>query len=133
MSLDWDITKCKNVEQLKGDKWPATNCIIWGCLTVDLAGITEDNIDEWEYRLEMANIMMGGALGVKDVEGKSEEWNPSRQDLIDRIGLRTNVSTRTRKQFEKKMMLMVNDRVINRLRQRRRDNGLMANPPAAKA
>ena len=82
MSLDWDISKCKNSEEIllnqeiEGDK---TNQIIWASLVIKLGDITEENWTEWYAR----NRLWSLALGYED--------NLEPLDFHRRIGMSTNV------------------------------------------
>ena len=104
MSLDWNMTKVKDFESLKTDEDRAINDIlIWGSLSVDLGEITEKNVDEWVFRFKVLERVSGHPAGWK---GK-ERFNPSRADIGRRIGMHTNVCTKTRKQFLKKCCNML--------------------------
>ena len=82
MSLDWDITKCKNDEEIRlnqeveGD---ITEQIIWSSLITKLGDITEDNWAEWYARYVIWNRVL---CFPNDLEAK---------DFHRRIGLSTNV------------------------------------------
>ena len=105
MSLDWDMTKVKDFEALhkEADQSVVTDILVWGSLSLDIGEITEKNIDEWLFRMKAFERVAGQGQGIKD--GKS--FNPSREDLTRRIGMRTNVCTKTRKQFLKKCCNML--------------------------
>ena len=82
MSLDWDITKCKNDEEIRlnqeveGD---ITEKIIWSSLITKLGEITEDNWAEWYARYVIWNRVL---CFDNDLEAK---------DFHRRIGMSTNV------------------------------------------
>ena len=82
MSLDWDISDCKNYEEItmnqevEGDK---TNQIVWSSLITKLGDITEDNWYEWYARYVIWNRVH---CFDNDLEAK---------DFHRRIGMTTNV------------------------------------------
>jgi hypothetical protein len=110
--------------QVKGSKWyhpeedgekdltvkqrlnPITDALIWRSLLVGLNKITEKNLDEWMYRIYCNEIVFQDPFKAYDFH-ETEGWVERpfcKQDLIDHIGLSTNVSNTTRKQFWKKLM-----------------------------
>ena len=82
MSLDWDITKCKNIDEItlgqevEGD---ITEQIIWSSLITKLGDITEDNWAEWYARYVIWNRVL------------CFDNNLEAKDFHRRIGLTTNV------------------------------------------
>jgi len=82
MSLDWDISNCKNYEEItmnqevEGDK---TEQIVWSSLVIKLGDITEDNWYEWYARYAIWNRVL---CFDNDME-------PA--DFHRRIGMTTNV------------------------------------------
>lgn len=105
MSLDWNMTAVKDFENLhkSDDDRVVTDMLVWGSLSLDLGEITEKNIDEWLFRMKAFERVAGQGQGIKD--GRS--FNPGREDMERRIGMRTNVCTKTRKQFLKKCCNML--------------------------
>ena len=75
------------------------DAFVWGCMWVDLRGITEKNVAEWQSRYQFAVANRGAMYYVNN-----KDWIPTVDDVRKRIGLTTNVSNRTRKQFEKKIL-----------------------------
>ena len=114
MSLNFDLSE---VKARLGDRWeevtthpddigkkeqqwhPVTNALIWKTMAVDLGEITEENIDEWVWRVQFLQALDGAEFG----DGESGEAFIVRKDLEDHIGLSTNVSNRTRQQFLSKL------------------------------
>ena len=102
---DEDGVQDKTVKQILS---PVTELLIWQCMGVDLNGITKKNIDEWMFRLFCLEITRNRNTNfmVSDFH-ETKGWQQRRlckQDLIDHIGLSTNVSTKTRLKFWKKLM-----------------------------
>ena len=82
MSLDWDITDCKNHEEVMLGteiEGPKTEECIWGSIVVKLQDITEVNCKEWYARYKFWCQMIDQAT----------ELEP--KDIHRRIGLSTNV------------------------------------------
>ena len=82
MSLDWDITHCKDSEgimlnqEVEGD---ITEQIIWSSLVIKLGAITEKNWYEWYARYTIWNRIM------------CFDNNLEAKDFHRRIGMSTNV------------------------------------------
>jgi len=115
MSLNWDLTKIKNGDEIcweerveDGHKDTylkvSTDQLIWATMIVDLRGITADNAAEFWDRLNMYEKCCGPMRFNYDTETKQR--TPvyyTKKDIIDHIGLSTNVSPTTRLQFLKKL------------------------------
>lgn len=88
MSLNWDISKCKNWQRLmKEDEYPVTEGLIYWMMVIGFRSITEKNWGKVFARLEMLN---------KD--------NFTVDDVYDRIGLSTNCSELTDAQWAKQQI-----------------------------
>ena len=108
MSLDWSIervanykTRCWKPEaeitsraqsRLAND----TNALIWGAMLLDLGSITEKNVDEWEWRIQFCKEIGENWMDPSD-------YYVDRAAIVDHVGLRTNVSTKTRSQWVRRM------------------------------
>lgn len=97
MSLDWSITDVKDWEAISmreenGLEATKTNALIWATMSVDLPGITAKNVDEFFWRLKVAEKYTGAFL-YKMVEGQQEDYFFTKEDIERRIGLSTNVAT----------------------------------------
>ena len=82
MSLDWDISKCKNHEDITLDQeveGDITEQIIWSSLTTKLGNITETNWTEWYARYTLWNKIHGFDNSIEP------------KDFHRRIGMSTNV------------------------------------------
>lgn len=100
MSLNWSITDIKDWQQVSmadenGLEGTKTNALVWACMTVDLPGITAKNVDEWVFRLSIVEKYRGAFIW-RTVNGQQEDYLFTREDVVRRIGLSTNVSTKTR-------------------------------------
>jgi hypothetical protein len=110
MALNWRVGEIKNYKKVcyrvapadipyegikKGELVMRQECnrLIWATMNVDLGSITAKNIDEWAFRLNV----------LYDI-GLSAFPKPlTKAELKKYIGLSTNVSTKTRRQFMKKI------------------------------
>ena len=82
MSLDWDITDCKDSEEIMLNKeveGDITEKIIWSSMVTKLGNITEGNWAEWYARYTIWNRIL---CFDNDLEAK---------DFHRRIGMSTNV------------------------------------------
>jgi hypothetical protein len=105
MALHWDLSKIKDYKDICWIEDGAnkrlnyiTESIIWTTIIVDLGEITEKNLDEWRWRLAFLSQFDQGLLIIED----SKPRNPTKEELTAHIGLSTNVSTRTRREFIKR-------------------------------
>lgn len=110
MSLNFDLSAVKNYETVtthpndlneEKQRWhPVTDALIWKMLAIDINSIKEDNVDEVWFRIRLLQILdgpefrWGGHSGVEQSEASL-----TKQDVIDHIGLSTNVSTKSRKDW----------------------------------
>lgn len=116
MSLTFNWEKCNPLiiagnplygweenDKNNGDVAPVTKTLIFATLSVGLGKISNKNIDEFYARLIIVNKLDGiGAILTPDGERMVTE-----QEVIDHIGLFTNVSDETRPAWARR--LFVND------------------------
>lgn len=105
MSLDWDVSKIKDYKNLcyiKVDETtevvrvnPVTETLIWSAAGCGIRGIAESTVAEFYARIKLQEALFGPLLYTGDGEPLEITVN----DLIDHIGLDTNVTPRTRAQF----------------------------------
>lgn len=120
MSLSWDITK---VEDYKSKCWievegeehkqlsPVTDSIIWACMAVDMQQITVKNAEEFYTRY----LMFSRAIG--------RESTLTLEDIEAHVGMWTNVTTRTKAQFHKRVAEIMRDRTERTIRYERESAG----------
>jgi hypothetical protein len=104
MSLDWDVTRVKDVGKLQK---AVTDTLVWATMSVGLREITEKNADLFYARLETYERLFGPFMWSYDPVGE-ENRKPrpiTPQDVRDHIGLRTNVSSETHAVWWKRMGL----------------------------
>ena len=113
MSLNWNLSKIANKDTVcftqheDGQHLTGlTNSLIWATMTVDLGNITAKNVDEWKFRLNCIALVY------------DEKWQAeiTREDIAKHIGLYTNVSSTTRKQFMAKMARALESEVSDSIR-----------------
>tara|TARA_Y100000817_G_scaffold299455_1_gene277575 strand:- start:695 stop:1009 length:315 start_codon:yes stop_codon:yes gene_type:complete len=97
MSLNWDISKCKNWQRLmREDEYPVTEGLIHWMMVAGFRSITEKNWGKVFARLEMMS---------KD--------NFTVDEVYDRIGLSTNCNELTDAQWAKQQITTkINSRAI---------------------
>jgi hypothetical protein len=106
MSLNWDISKIKNADDLcwlpagPGEKDedrkmnPITNALIWTTMSVGMGAVTEKNHLEFFARCELVSKLSGAPL-TKVEGGKRVDINFTLEDIKAHIGISTNVSDET--------------------------------------
>lgn len=102
MALNWNIDQIKDFKTVcyrDGQMRSLTDQLIWATMLVDLNEITDKNIDDWLARMHICSRVYGTA-GAEDVYE-----HITREQLESHIGLRTNASKKTFKQFMKKVTL----------------------------
>jgi hypothetical protein len=109
MSLNWDATKCDPSTVEVRRKWMAV--IPWLCLQTGMPSITAKNVEEFYLRSQMLREMRGSVV--------PESETLPLEDLRAFVGLTTNVSPRTLKQFGKHLASILRTRVEDALRRDR--------------
>ena len=110
MPVTYDFSNVRDYEELHANEmeWGKTQALFnggWDLGIFDIIGmssITEENAGEVWARLAIAQGLVGSFLNAK--RDNSAEVVPilyTRNDIIRRIGLRTNYSNRTRAEFFK--------------------------------
>jgi hypothetical protein len=91
MSLDWQIGKCKDWQELKDDaNWEVTRAIIFECMIVGLSGVTAKNAQEFKVRSDFVRTLNPFARKL------------TLEEIERRIGLTTNVGNETWARFVKR-------------------------------
>jgi hypothetical protein len=119
MALHWNISKCDE-SKAQGKAWPLTHALIWATITVGINKITKQTADEFYARLHTYETMYG-TLMVSHSDGSPAQVETTHQDIVDRIGLVTNASNMTRKQWLAQMSRMMNRQVEDALYDIRRN------------
>jgi hypothetical protein len=106
MSLDWDITNCKNMEALQEEEngeWAITNALIWATMSNDIGSLKPKNVADFYARTKVTELF--GALVTK-YDKDTDKCNPYLMtfgDIEKRIGMFSNVFTITPLQWLKKI------------------------------
>jgi hypothetical protein len=102
MALNWDLTDCKNREELTDEKnWGVTQAIILLSMSVGLGSITENNLDEWVKRLALIQAITGPMLQVSD-GNNMHPWFITRSRIEELVGLKVNVTDESWNEFVKR-------------------------------
>jgi hypothetical protein len=115
MSLNYDIRECTADTEDEG-QWQLCNSLIWLTMTVDLHEISEENLEEWRFRLAVVDIL------IQDGRSRLEIFNPD--VLRSFIGLKTNANNVTRTKWMTRMKKALIDEGKNAVR--RMDNVTLA-------
>jgi hypothetical protein len=107
MPLTWDMHSVKDVENLHSDdhEWAISESLIWASIGVDLGSITEDNVDDWVFRLALIQKIDGAYMRLN-----GKPLFLVREHVERRIGLRVNVVNMTKTKWINKLL---NNRDIN--------------------
>lgn len=114
MALNWWLDRVQDYEKVapcEENKLEGTitNALIWATMTVDLREITAKNVDEWLFRLSVVKEHRGALVNrfIEDPSRPSgwreEPYYITREDLVRRIGLATNVVTLPRTKWVAKV------------------------------
>lgn len=113
MSLNWDISKVKNFEEMQETESGITDAVIWLTMAVGFGEITEDNVEEFAQRAALVQMVNGPWL-VRGIYVTEEM-------IRRRIGLGTNVGNETwaqwsKRYFSKRELVELADRMVKRQR-----------------
>ena len=107
MSLNFDFsTMIERLGQAEYDritdspfekgKWhPVTDALIWRCMSLEMRGIDEKNVDEFIWRCKFLQSL----TGTHDMANNKMDIWITEQDIRNHIGLSTNVTQKTRDQW----------------------------------
>ena len=98
MALNWNIEQCADWKQLTEDnEWAVTNTLIWATMIIGIRKITTENYREFYLRLHASEIYDGQFLTNRGFITLDE--------VKRRIGLATNASTLTSKDWNARLKL----------------------------
>ncbi|RDJ35734.1 MAG: hypothetical protein DWQ19_13025 [Crenarchaeota archaeon] len=102
MSLDWSLEKVHNWEELANNRTHRniTDAIVFKTMAIGISEITEKNYVEFYQRIRVWEQAFGASMYYSE-QGKRHEWPITLFDVKRRIGLFTNASRLTEKQFLK--------------------------------
>lgn len=110
MSLNWQFTDKERFAAMTEQEKKINHCFVWGCMFIDLGQITEKNAQEWHERYVIANEKIGPFY--YEAGSAQKPWVPTLGDVQKRIGLHTNVTTKTRKQFVNKIARQIANELV---------------------
>ena len=104
MALHWNVKDCDQSAcwNESGDMTATCESMIWATMLVGINEITEKTVHEFAYRLEFDRRLVGTFRSGDDEPVRVESLRPF-------IGLKTNASSWTRLQFEKKTCKFFHD------------------------
>lgn len=89
MSLNWNISKCKDWEKLDEN---VTQTILFLMMPVGQPGISEKNVDLVWNRISLMQKLSGAFMSFIDENGDRKDYPVIREHLVERIGLTVNVA-----------------------------------------
>lgn len=115
MSLDWSIAKVENKDACydgNGELSAVTRAVIWTTFLIDMGEITEKNYMEFAARARVAAERFDAPMlcessrdvaGTLGVSGAKVSRAVTVEEVRRHIGLSTNVATKTRQQWARRM------------------------------
>ena len=92
-----------------------TEVLIWSTMLVGFSKITEKNYKDFHRRLIEWEVVAGGMLSEWSGE-KRKDRMPTMQEVQDHIGLSTNASTKTSRQWLSNLGRHVKEEASRRIR-----------------
>jgi hypothetical protein len=112
MSLNWNTGNCKYDRESKSQQTNAER-LIWETLAVDLGSITEQNLDEWVFRMAVLKILRNRT---------NDNFGPVTIEFLrPYVGLLTNVSNTSRAKFMNKCKDMLQREALDAIRYQEED------------
>lgn len=111
MSLNWDVEKVPEQVRLVQDPDsnemvmnPVTDALIWATMAVGIGEITSKNAKEFYTRLHAWELALGSYLKDRDEDGNRKDYLLTPTDVVNHIGLSTNVAYESATTFKNKLM-----------------------------
>jgi hypothetical protein len=105
MPINYDLTRCVDKQKLLEDTpdgWPVTEIVILLMPRLGVREITDNTAERLWHRIHA----METVTGVINVSGR-----PMRpQDIVDRIGLHTNATPKTDREFHRDILATLKER-----------------------
>lgn len=101
MSLIWKVKNCLNLESRTDADYVTQDALVWLTMSVGLGEITKKNVCEFYFRTRVYE----GLFGARRCYGGKYKYF-SFPEIVRFIGLCTNASDMTRKQFIDRMWRM---------------------------
>ena len=114
MSLNWSISDIADWQKVamreeNGAEGSKTEALIFATMSVGLPGITKKNVDEFFDRIGLLEKLRGAFINHYVEDGsmpgglRQVPYYFTREDIVRRVGLHTNVSSETRAKFLKRV------------------------------
>lgn len=114
MALHWNVSACAEQATTK-EGWVLTEALIWSTIFIGINKITEKNVEEFYGRLATYEQMFS-PLTYRASGDHAEKNYTTYAELRHRIGLSTNASAKTRKQFLKNLTMLMSDQLERNIR-----------------
>lgn len=103
MALHWNVKDVKDWEKKAEDKYLGAirESLIWWSLHYQIPTITEKSVEEVWFRLQALDRVFGGEIMHIEWGQHDDEHDITLDDVKAWIGLHTNTSNCTNKQFDK--------------------------------
>ena len=114
--------RCNETDQIKCQNRMLAN-MHWWAMLLDLGSVTKRNVDEWLFRIRFAR-KTGWLPDLQLAVWTADGWayrDITRQDLEDCIGLTTNVSKTTRKQWLRRVSNSLAEDLDRKLKREKTD------------
>ena len=119
MSLDYDLRKCSGLQDWDNpNKDPIINSIIWATMFVHMGEITEANAEEFFHRLNIWQEIQCALIHRDD----GAPYYLTLDDVKRLIGLKVNVITKTRRQWEAYMKGVAFNKIVEAAAYRLRES-----------
>lgn len=106
MSLNYDLSRIDrkfwHADEADETEKVVTESMIWATIAVDMGEITEANAEEFARRLNSYQELRG-AFMQRYVDGEMQERPLTLEDVRNRVGLKTNVTTTSKRAFTAKL------------------------------
>lgn len=95
MSLDWNTENCNPPRPVDDDESSFRTSLVYLTLGMDLGSVTEENVDEWVWRIwhqktaGLDYLYMPPGTTPQSIRAQIARW----------VGLYTNVETKTREEY----------------------------------
>jgi hypothetical protein len=105
MSLNWDATAVHDYKTLHTDEFELnkTAYLCFSLMGIGISTVKADNIGEIFIRLDMSNHYFGAPLNEPTEDGTYKPYFYTLDDIVRRIGYRSNVSDESRTAWVKRM------------------------------
>jgi hypothetical protein len=116
MALTYDLSKVEDKDTLcfvgEGEDrkmLPETQSVIFMCIAVGIENITKKNVDEFCIRARLIQAISGPWMRAEHPDGVIEEYPLGQEAICNHVGLKTNASPLTSREFYKKLETMALD------------------------